>query len=233
MRNFVLNFLHRLRLFSFSLFLLLGISFSAKAASAALTSDQSVLFQRLHAQAPDLPASVLQEALHAYFQARQEGLIQRNVLTVIDYALASTKRRLWTFDLDSEQVLFYTYVAHGRNSGTVRYANHFSNEMNSKESSLGLFVTRETYIGHLGYSLRLMGLEAGINDRAYDRDIVVHGASYVGEDFVRHYGRLGRSWGCPAVDEKIVEPFIDTIKGGSAIFSYYPSRDFLQHSVYL
>ena len=153
-------------------------------------------------------------------------------LAVIDYSLPSTQPRLWVFDLARRQLLFEELVSHGRGSGEAR-AEHFSNTPASHQSSLGLFRTLGPYLGRNGYSLRLEGLEAGINDRAFERAIVIHGADYVSEDFIARTGRLGRSHGCPAVRPGVSRPLIDSIKDHQYLFIYYPDRDWLRNSAYL
>lgn len=135
-------------------------------------------------------------------------------------------------DLESAAVRFETLVAHGRASG-LRRPTSFSNVPGSKQSSLGLFRTADTYQGRHGYSLRLVGLEPGVNDRAYERAIVIHGAPYVTPAFVARHGRLGRSWGCPALDPALHRDVIDAIRGGSALFAYYPDARWLESSRYL
>jgi hypothetical protein len=165
--------------------------------------------------------------------AAQRGLVKRrNLLTVIDYSLPSSQPRLFTFDLRSRKILFRELVAHGKNSGGD-LANHFSNSSGSLASSLGLFVTEDTYVGGNGYSMRLRGLEEGVNDMAWDRLIVMHGAYYVSREAVRALGRLGRSWGCPAVRSEIAQKLIDTVRGGSAVFAYYPEKSWLSTSAFL
>jgi hypothetical protein len=174
----------------------------------------------LAAAAPHLAREVLDRALFAAAKAIASGREVRNpYLTVIDFSLPSTARRLWLFDLANGELLRKELVAHGKNTGDNR-ATRFSNIDGSKQSSLGLFVTGETYYGENGYSLRLHGLEPGVNDRALERLIVMHGAWYVSDDHVRKFGRLGRSWGCPALDEGVATEVIDTVKGGSFLFAY-------------
>jgi hypothetical protein len=187
----------------------------------------------LHKQAPTLNTEVLRLALRASSCAAQQGLVtRRDLLSVIDYSLPSTEPRLFVFNLTSQRLLFRELVAHGKNSGDNR-TSHFSNQQGSLETSLGLFVTDSTYSGSNGYSLRLRGLDTGFNDAAYDRSIVMHGAKYVSEAAAKALGRLGRSWGCPAVRSEIAQKVIDTLKGGAAIFAYYPDPDWLKSSRFL
>ena len=133
------------------------------------------------------------------------------------------------FDVASGKVLFNELVAHGKNTGD-NFARRFSNDDGSLQTSLGLFRTAGTYVGGNGYSLKLAGLEPGFNDKAERRAVVMHGAPYVSEDFAAAHGRIGRSWGCPALSQKVAGKVIDTIKGGSLVFSYFPDQDWLQHS---
>jgi hypothetical protein len=155
-----------------------------------------------------------------------------STLTVIDYSQPSTERRLWVFDLHTQALLYEELVAHGKESGD-NMATRFSNELNSHQSSLGLFLTEDTYVGRNGYSLRLRGLDEGFNDRAYERAIVMHGAPYVNDDFGRSMGRLGRSWGCPALREAVARAVIDRVKGTGLLFAYYPDSEWLRSSKYL
>jgi len=176
---------------------------------------------------------VLRLALGAVACARSSGQVRNDrLLTVIDYSKASTQPRLWVLDLEHEQVLFEELVAHGKGSGE-NFATRFSNADGSHQTSLGLFRTADTYVGGNGYSLRLDGLEAGFNDRARERAIVMHGAPYVSDDNVRAVGRLGRSHGCPALRPSIARSVIDTIKQGSLVFAYYPDKHWLQGSRFL
>lgn len=191
------------------------------------------LVKSLLRQAPGLKADVLRLALNSTRCASAKGLVKRpDLLTVIDYSLPSDKPRLFTFNLAARKLLFRELVAHGKNSGG-NIARFFSNSPGSLATSLGLFVTADTYIGSNGYSLRLKGLEQGVNDRAWDRAIVMHGASYVSRTAVKALGRLGRSWGCPAVRASVARQIIDTVKGGSPIFAYYPDRNWLQRSAFI
>lgn len=191
------------------------------------------LVSTLLRQAPGLRPAVLRLALEATDSASNRGLVKRReILTVIDYSLPSSEPRLFVFDLADRKLLFRELVAHGKNSGGD-VANFFSNSSGSLASSLGLFVTEDTYNGNNGYSLRLRGLEEGVNDMASDRLIVMHGAYYVSREAIRALGRLGRSWGCPAVRSEIAQKLINTIRGGSAIFAYYPEKSWLSGSSFL
>jgi hypothetical protein len=153
-------------------------------------------------------------------------------LTVIDYSKPSSEKRLWVFDLKSRELIYEELVAHGQGSG-ANMATQFSNEDESHRTSLGLFKTDTTYVGKNGYSLRLDGLDRGINDRARDRAIVMHGAPYVSQEFVKANGRLGRSWGCPAISDAVAKKMIDRVKGGGLVFAYYPDSGLMKTSKYL
>jgi hypothetical protein len=152
-----------------------------------------------------------------------------NIVSIVDFSLPSSKKRLFIIDLDQQKVVFNTYVAHGMNSGK-EYAEQFSNRPESNQSSLGFYETMDTYNGKNGYSLHLQGLEKGINDNADNRAIVMHGADYVSEGTIQSLGYLGRSWGCPAVPEKLHKPIINTIKNGTCLFIYSPNKNYFIHS---
>jgi len=212
--------------------MLLSLSAPALFAECAANPSESLAKQLLR-QAPGLKAEVLRMALRATSCAAEQGLVKRkNLLTVIDYSLPSSQPRLFVFDLAAKKILFRELVAHGRNSGDNR-ASFFSNSPGSLATSLGLFVTDDTYVGSNGYSLRLKGLEEGVNDMAWERAIVMHGASYVSRAAVRALGRLGRSWGCPAVRKEVARKMIDTLRGGSPIFAYYPDQTWLDQSTFV
>lgn len=188
--------------------------------------------EALHRAAPDVDRGVLDLALAAKTWAQTSGAVRRdNVLTVIDYSLPSTQPRLWVFDLEGDRLLFRELVAHGRGSGD-NLATRFSNLDGTHESSLGVFRTGDTYEGKNGYSLRLHGLEAGTNDQAFARTIVMHGAWYVSREQAERHGRIGRSWGCPAVPVAMAKPIIDAIRGGSLLFAYYPQSEWLRTAAY-
>lgn len=197
-------------------------------APSSLSAEAQVLSQKVQ----NIDPHVIKLGLKAYDKARSQGLDPQQILTIVDYADPSTEPRMVVFDLKSNTVLFQTLVAHGMNSGgNIPHA--FSDDPSSHESSLGLYVTQQTYDGHHGYSLRLNGLEKGFNDNARSREIVVHSANYVSEQFAEDHGRLGRSWGCFAVSPKVATPIINTIKDGTLLFAYYPDQNWLQNSSYL
>lgn len=188
------------------------------------------LYSRLSQQVNCPPYDLLYQGLSGYDHLRRTGNLSRtNVIALIDFRMPSTQKRLWVIDLDADQVIFDTWVAHGRNSGEV-YATQFSNAPDSEESSLGFYVTGNTYIGKHGLSMVLRGMEKGINDRAESRAIVMHGADYVSEDFINRTGRLGRSFGCPAIPDELHESIIKTLAGGACLFIYYPDTRYLQVS---
>lgn len=189
--------------------------------------------QIIRNQAGNINPKVLRLSLIAYTKARKKGYDDKQLLTVIDYSKPSSEKRMWVFDLKRGRTLFNTWVSHGKNSGSV-HATSFSNSPGSLKSSLGVFVTdNQPYQGGHGISLRMRGLEHGINDNAYNRDIVFHGAWYVNADTIRHYGAIGRSWGCPAVSFHTIKPLIDTIKNNTVVFAYYPDRKWLSNSQFL
>jgi hypothetical protein len=185
------------------------------------------------AESTGVSRPVLDLALDAVTCAVSTGdIAMPPTLTLIDYSLPSTERRLWVFDLRTGEVRFHEFVAHGKGTGD-NLAEHFSDAMNSHQSSLGLFVTGDTYVGSNGYSLRLDGLEPGFNSHARERAIVMHGAPYVNASVAATQGRLGRSWGCPALSEAVAHDVIDLVRGGGVIFSYYPDETWLQTSRFL
>lgn len=158
-------------------------------------------------------------------QLSESGIVSRkDIITLIDFTKPSTEKRLWVIDLESKQVKYHTLVAHGRNSGEL-YATRFSNQPNSYQSSVGLFVTGATYNGKHGISLKLHGLQKGINDLAEQRAIVMHGADYVSSDFITRMGRLGRSYGCPAIPMNVHEALISQVADGSCLFVYYSKAE--------
>lgn len=211
-----------------SIAVLLGL-----ALSPAWASEPEDLAGALHRLAPESDPRVLALALEARACAATElGQAPSPRLAVIDYSLPSTEARLWVFDVATRRLLFREHVAHGQGTGE-NLARHFSNHDGSHQSSLGLFRTGETYFGHNGYSLRMEGLEPGTNDSAMARAIVMHGAAYVDPAAARERGRLGRSWGCPALRPEVAAAVIDSLKDGQMIFAYYPDSGWLAKSPFL
>ena len=195
---------------------------------------QIKLLESMQRLAPDADPAVLSMAL----QARKCAMVKNrasqtaNKLAVIDFSRPSSQKRLWIFDLAAQRLLYDEHVAHGEGSGD-NMATAFSNVDDSHQSSLGLFATAETYYGANGYSLRMDGLEPGINDNARQRAIVIHGADYVNPLLVNTQGRIGRSWGCPAVKRDISASLIDTMKEGNLVFAFYPDPNWIRNSNYL
>lgn len=195
-----------------------------KASPATSWIDEKV--KAIQSKATNLNVTVLKTSLKAYQKAKEQGVTANPILTIIDYSKPSSERRLWTVDVVKEKVLFNTVVAHGKNSGMTN-SSSFSNKPNSLKSSIGVFLTDETYNGKNGYSLRVQGLEQGINDNALDRAIVFHGANYVNP------GRVGRSFGCMAVSRDTIAPLVKTIKDKSLVVAYYPDKKWLNQSAFL
>ena len=208
---------------------------SAVSARAADTSSSAAFTREAWANVrlDGLDSGILALALQSAESAVERGLAALpSTLTVIDYSKPSTQPRMWVFDVHSHALLFHELVSHGRGSGKAM-ATSFSNMASSNMTSLGLFRTAEPYVGHNGYSLRLDGLEKGMNDNARERAIVIHGAPYVNAATAKANGYLGRSLGCPAVRPEIARQLIDTVKGGGLIFAYYPDQAWLRSSQYL
>jgi hypothetical protein len=226
--NFVDPILGRSMNCSIRLALLLAVCLMSMTATAQVSARAAMLVKA----APTANPKVIELAVSAIECAAAHGMSRSDRLAIIDYSLPSTQPRLWVFDLNSGRLLYRELVAHGRNSGD-NYAQHFSNGLGSLQSSLGLFRTLDTYTGNNGYSLRMDGLDVGFNDKALQRAIVMHGAPYVDVGLSHTQGRIGRSWGCPAVNAGIARQLIDTLKGGQFIFSYYPDRQWLAASQYL
>ncbi|CAA9197325.1 murein L,D-transpeptidase catalytic domain family protein [Flavobacterium collinsii] len=176
-----------------------------------------------HFSLPEL--RTFSEALKGFYLLKERGVIQKDILTLIDFSLSSNTKRLWVIDLATNTVLFNSLVAHGRNTGE-EFASNFSNANSSFKSSLGFYATGEIYQGKHGTSLRLDGLENGVNDNARERGVVMHGADYVSESFIRNNKRLGRSQGCPAIPMEMTKEIIEIIKNKSLLYIYHPSRSF-------
>jgi hypothetical protein len=190
----------------------------------------ALLYNKLNLDSLGLSEEAYLMGLKGFEHLKSKGkLHNENVISIIDFSKPSSFKRLFIIDISSGVLLFNTYVAHGQNSGYAM-AEKFSNKASSLQSSLGFYETSSTYLGKHGYSLKLEGLEKGINDNAMERAIVMHGASYVSEGMIKIKGYLGRSWGCPSVPEKYSKPIIDKIKNGSCIFIYANNSMYLHQS---
>ena len=206
---------------------------SADTHSEPVSSDNSYVFDSLHLNMFGLSKQAFNYALEGLNNLRSMGKLNNDsIISIVDFSLSSSKKRLFVIDIKNLKILFNTYVAHGRNSG-AEYATRFSNDPKSFESSLGFYVTKNTYKGTHGFSLHLEGEEKGINDNAYSRAIVMHSANYVNEKYIKSKGYIGRSLGCPALPPKIYKPIIEKIKGGSCLFMYSPDNYYLSHSTLL
>jgi hypothetical protein len=183
-------------------------------------------------QAPGLSEAVVNKVVTSLKCIRAYNVEHKHILTIIDYSIPSSEKRLWVLDLKEKKLLFHTYVSHGIKSGTL-LTNFFSNKNNSKASSLGVYTTSQAYYGREGLSLRLDGLDANFNDNASSRSIVMHGGWYVEEEFIKKYGRPGRSWGCPALPLDVYQPIIQTIKDKSVFVVYYPNDRWFEKSKFL
>lgn len=193
----------------------------------------SYLYDSLRLNLMGLSRHAFEYAMQGFDYLADKGkLANDKIISIIDFSLPSSKKRLFVIDLEKAKVVFNTYVAHGANSGQAA-ATRFSNIPQSNMSSLGFYETRGTYNGSNGYSLKLEGLERGFNDNANRRAIVIHGAAYVNAELARSQGFIGRSWGCPALPENLNKPIIDKIKNGTCLFIYSPDRYYLSHSTLL
>lgn len=200
------------------------------------TVDHELHLKRLYNQIQPVKNKpsykVFSAGMTGYNSILKEGKLQnRQYLTLIDFSLSSTSKRLWVIDLESMQVIHHSLVSHGKNTGS-EYAVKFSNKPHSCMSSLGFYVTGITYTGKHGLSLYLEGIEKEINDNAKERAVVIHGANYASQKFIATYGRLGRSLGCPALPTSNYKQIIDTIKGKSCLFIYYPDKNYFFNSTY-
>lgn len=214
---------------AFSFFDLFHISSQSQTVSK---NNINMIKKTILSRTEGLNPQVLSLALKAYDKLRQAGYDGREMLTIVDYSKPSTERRLWVINLKDLQVPFRALVANGKNNGG-NMTSTFSDRPASHDSSIGVYLTANTYIGKHGYSLRINGMEPGFNDKARARDIVIHAANYVSETFAHIHGRLGRSWGCFALNPVVAPDVINQIKGGTVLFAYYPDPRWLNHSTYL
>lgn len=176
-----------------------------------------------------LSQKAFEMAVNGWEKLLQSGVVRKSVVAICDFTQSSVQKRMYVIDLDEKKVLLKTWVAHGKNTGE-EFARNFSNKPASLQSSLGFYAAGDAYTGEHGLSLKLKGLEKGFNDKAEERAIVLHGASYVCDSFICREGRLGRSWGCPAVSYDDHEFVINTLKDGGCLFIYYPDKKYLADS---
>jgi hypothetical protein len=202
--------------------------------SAATFEDSLVnLYGAIELQEKGLSYDAFRYAMIGFYTLKDDGRLNgKNIITIIDFTKPSTEQRFYTIDLDRKSVLYYSLVSHGKNTGE-NIAKSFSNVVHSNQSSLGFYITGETYVGSKGYSLKLDGIESGINDKMRERAVVMHEADYVSEYWIRKYGRLGRSQGCPALPKTISREVINTIKNKTLVFAYFDDDRYLSNSNYL
>ncbi len=195
------------------------------AANTAISIEEEVenVYNKLQPQNFALPQlESFSRALIGFYDLKKKGIVTKDILTLVDFSLSSNTKRLWVIDLSTNKILYNSLVAHGRNTGN-EFAKNFSNRAESYQSSLGFYATGEIYTGKHGKSLRLDGLEKGVNDNARSRAVVMHGADYVSESFIKNNSRLGRSLGCPALPRELTSEIIDLIKDKSCLYIYHPS----------
>lgn len=198
--------------------------------SAAFAFANSMeIYDSLHLEEIGLSRSVFRMAVKGMEKLYKAGKLKENVISIVDFSQPSTNKRLYVINLDNYELLYNTWVAHGMKSGKTM-AQVFSNKPSSNKSSLGFYITGEAYQGSNGYSLKLQGVEKGINDYAYRRAIVLHGADYVSEEWIASQGYIGRSKGCPAVPLEVCQPMIDQIKEGTCLFIYHPTSTYRNRS---
>ena len=191
------------------------------------------LYKAFSLNSTSLPKkSVFEKAMVGYTKLEEEGKVSNPLLSIVDFDLSSTQKRLWILNMETREVVFNTFVAHGKNTG-LEFADKFSNTLNSNQSSLGFYITGETYYGKNGLSLFIDGMEDDFNSNARKRYVVIHGADYAEPEFIDRYGRLGRSLGCPAVPNKIAKELINKIKGESVVYIHKNDPQYLNASEYL
>ena len=189
------------------------------------------VYDSLHLGISGLSKRAFDLAQSGFKKMKRQGRLENDsVLSIIDFSQSSDKKRLYVLDLKNYKVLYNTLVAHGKKSGKL-WAQSFSNRPWSYKSSIGFYLTGQSYEGNNGYSLKLEGLEKGFNNNAGRRGIVIHGAGYVCESYIAEQGYIGRSEGCPAVPQELATDIINTIKDGSCLFIYHPSKIYRQHSL--
>jgi len=214
-------------IFVFLVFTMPGFAGSSHDLPGETSVDARYIYDQIDNQSISFEAFDL--AFRGWNELKDSLDLADNVISVLDFSQPSSEKRFYLIDLDTRQVVYQDYVAHGKNTGNLM-AEKFSNTPHSNQSSLGFYKTAETYHGKHGLSLRLDGLEKGINDKARQRAIVIHSAKYAEASFIKKYGRLGRSFGCPALPAQNYDEIIDLIKGGTLLFIYFPESGYLDKS---
>ena len=208
---------------------LISNAFYTAKSTSSVDSTSSALYESMQLNKVGLSKEALEFAYKGHQVLEEKGVLNNpDILTVCDFSQSSLSKRMYIIDLKNNKLLLNTYVAHGKNSG-LDYADHFSNTPESLESSLGFYVTKNTYQGKHGLSLKLSGLEHGFNDNAESRDVVVHGAPYIGEQRANS-AYMGRSFGCPAVPQQLAPKVINLIKNGTCLFIYHPNDSYSENS---
>lgn len=212
------------------------ISLPADSSSIPVSDEESLveearsMYMEMELESLGLSPEAFEYAWKGYNHLLEKGTLEKqDILSICDFSQSSKNKRLYILDIEERTVLINTYVAHGKNSGS-EFARYFSNTPRSNKSSLGFYITKNTYYGSYGLSLKIAGVEKGINDRAYYRNIVIHGSDYVGGKFMERNNYNGRSFGCPAIPRKVSGEVINTIKDGSCLFIYYPSDSYVKKS---
>ena len=195
-----------------------------------VVKEATIMYASMKLYKSGLNQKAFEYAWRGYHNLVKKGMLnKKNVLSICDFTQSSRRKRLYVIDVQNKKILYQTYVAHGMNSG-VEYATSFSNRPESFKSSLGFFTTTKAYKGRNGLSLKVNGLEKGYNDQASRRNIVLHGADYIGTDYLKNNGEMGRSLGCSVIPNDVSPKIIRTIKNGSLMFVYYPSKKYLSES---
>jgi len=204
----------------------------SEVSNISLTLDEEItqlydVFVENNPSVPNLKS--FKNGLIGYYKLADNNLIDKQILTIIDFSLSSKKKRMWVMDMAKNKILYHTVVSHGKNTGS-EFATHFSNKKNSLESSLGFFITGETYFGKNGLSLFIDGMEKQFNSNARERYVVIHGATYANPSVIKNLGRLGRSYGCPALPMAVSQEIIDLIKNKSVLYIYSDDKTYAKNS---
>jgi hypothetical protein len=209
---------------------MIAASATKAAAVRKVINESDYIYRSMGLGKEGLSETAFEYAWRGYHNLVKKGRIRkRSILSIADFSQSSSEKRMYVIDIRHRRLLYRTYVAHGQNSG-AEYAEDFSNEPESFKSSLGFYVTKTTYFGKNGLSLRLDGVDNGYNDKAMKRNIVLHGCSYVGDEYLENFGATGTSLGCPALPAGISSQIIHSVRGGSCFFIFHPTQDYLDHS---